>query len=94
MKRFGSLLLLHQPGEAWTYNSSSAILGVVITGVAKHPEDVHERTVFFVPLGMKNTGFSVPEAKIEGWLKDKYGVYWQVVPRLVATPLPKPRKGL
>jgi CubicO group peptidase (beta-lactamase class C family) len=30
MKRFGSLPLVHQPGEKWLYNSGSDILGVLI----------------------------------------------------------------
>src|SRR5688500_1717383 len=30
MKRYGSLPLLHQPGERWFYNSGSDILGVLI----------------------------------------------------------------
>src|SRR2546421_610200 len=29
MRRFGSLPLLHQPGEKWMYNSGSDILGVL-----------------------------------------------------------------
>ena len=37
MKRFGSLPLVHQPGERWLYDSGSDILGVLIsraTGMA------------------------------------------------------------
>src|SRR5215218_3763013 len=34
MKRFGSLPLVHQPGERWLYNSGSDILGVLISRVA------------------------------------------------------------
>jgi CubicO group peptidase (beta-lactamase class C family) len=30
MRRFGSLPLIHQPGEAWLYHSGSDILGVLI----------------------------------------------------------------
>jgi CubicO group peptidase (beta-lactamase class C family) len=34
MKRFGSLPLVHQPGERWLYDSGSDILGVLISRVA------------------------------------------------------------
>ncbi len=65
MRRFGSLPLLHQPGEKWMYHSGSDILGVLIgraTG-QKLEAFFHER--IFAPLGMKDTGFSVPEAKLD-----------------------------
>ena len=39
MKRYGSLPLLHQPGERWLYNSGSDILGVLNTG--QEPLRVH-----------------------------------------------------
>jgi CubicO group peptidase (beta-lactamase class C family) len=63
MKRYGSLPLLHQPGERWLYNSGTEILGVLIARVAgtTFGEFLSER--IFAPLGMKDTAFSVPEAK-------------------------------
>src|SRR5918999_3175998 len=36
MKRFGSLPLVHQPGERWLYNSGSDILGVLIARASGH----------------------------------------------------------
>ena len=83
MKRFGSLPLLHQPGEKWMYHSGSDILGVLIarsTG-QKLGAFFHER--IFAPLGMKDTGFSVPEAKL-----DRLATCYQTSPgtgRLVST---------
>src|SRR5215208_4342524 len=64
MKRFGSLPLVHQPGERWLYNSGSDILGVLIsraTGTSLE-EFLWER--IFAPLGMNDTSFSVPESKL------------------------------
>ncbi|MFC8454358.1 serine hydrolase domain-containing protein [Kitasatospora sp. NPDC057223] len=57
--------LLHQPGEAWLYNTSSDILGVLITRVAGRPlpEVLAER--IFEPLGMADTGFEVAAGKRE-----------------------------
>ena len=65
MRRLGTLPLLHQPGERWMYNTGADVLGVLIARAAGQPfEDfLHER--LFEPLGMKDTGFSVPEEKID-----------------------------
>ena len=63
MKSFGTLPLIHQPGERWLYHSSFDILGVLIARAAgKRFEDFLAERIF-TPLGMKDTGFSVPEAK-------------------------------
>src|SRR5215207_6217398 len=65
MKRYGSLPLLHQPGERWLYNSGSDILGVLIARATDKSlgDFLQERT--FTPLGMKDTGFSVPANKLD-----------------------------
>ena len=65
MKRFGSLPLLHQPGEKWMYHSGSDILGVLIARVAGRKLEAFFRERIFAPLGMKDTGFSVPGAKLD-----------------------------
>jgi CubicO group peptidase (beta-lactamase class C family) len=65
MKRFGSLPLLHQPGEKWMYHSGSDILGVLIARATCQKLEAFFRERIFVPLGMKDTGFSVPEAKLD-----------------------------
>lgn len=64
MARYGSLPLMHQPGEAWLYNNGSDVLGVLLARCCGKglPEVLRER--IFEPLGMKNTGFSVPEEKL------------------------------
>jgi CubicO group peptidase (beta-lactamase class C family) len=63
MKRFGSLPLLHQPGEKWMYHSGSDILGVLIARATGQKLEGFFRERISGPLGMKDTGFSVPEAK-------------------------------
>ncbi|MFJ2899637.1 serine hydrolase domain-containing protein [Streptomyces sp. NPDC087218] len=57
--------LLHQPGEAWLYNTCSDILGVLIARVSGRslPEFLAER--LFEPLGMTDTGFAVPADKAD-----------------------------
>ena len=64
IKRFGSLPLVHQPGERWLYNSGSDILGVLISRVAGTSLETFLRERIFAPLGMNDTSFSVPASKL------------------------------
>jgi CubicO group peptidase (beta-lactamase class C family) len=65
MRRYGSLPLVYQPGERWLYNSGTEILGVLIARAAgmSFAKFLHDR--IFAPLGMRDTAFSVPQAKLE-----------------------------
>ena len=65
MKRLGNLPLAHQPGERWLYHMGAEILGVLIARVSGKSLGafLHERV--FEPLGMTDTGFQVPEAKVD-----------------------------
>jgi CubicO group peptidase (beta-lactamase class C family) len=65
MGRLGSLPLMHQPGEKWMYNTGSHVLGVLITRVAEQPLEAFFRERIFEPLGMRDTGFSVPAGKLD-----------------------------
>jgi methyl acetate hydrolase len=58
-----SLPLLHDPGAKWTYGESTRVLGKLVAKVSGQSLDafVHER--IFVPLGMNDTFYEVPEAK-------------------------------
>ncbi len=62
--RLGTLPLMHQPGEMWMYNTSADVLGVLIARASGQPFDIFLRERVFGPLGMKDTGFSVPAEKI------------------------------
>lgn len=55
--------LLHQPGTAWRYSLGIDVLGAIIEQVSgsSFAEFLQER--LFVPLGMADTFFTVPEAK-------------------------------
>ena len=64
MKRFGSLPLVHQPGESWLYDSGSDILGVLISRATGMSLEEFLRERIFAPLGMNDTSFSVPESKL------------------------------
>lgn len=59
------LPLMYQPGERWLYNMGSELLGILIERASGRPFEVFLRERIFAPLGMKDTGFSVPDAQIE-----------------------------
>jgi CubicO group peptidase (beta-lactamase class C family) len=65
MKRFASLPLMHQPGERWMYNTAAEVLGVLVARVARTPLDAFFEERIFAPLGMRDTGFSVPASKTD-----------------------------
>ncbi len=65
MKRLGSLPLVHQPGERWLYHMGSEILGVLIARVSGKSLGAFLQERIFEPLGMTDTGFRVPEAKLD-----------------------------
>jgi len=65
MAALSRIPLLYHPGEAWLYNTCSDILGVLIARASGRPlpEFLAER--LFEPLGMADTGFEVPAAKLD-----------------------------
>ncbi len=65
IRRVGTLPLMHQPGERWMYDLGLDVLGVLIARAAGQPLDTFMRERIFAPLGMKDTGFSVPAATID-----------------------------
>lgn len=72
MKRLGGLPLAHQPGDRWLYHTGAEILGVLIARAAGKSLATFLREHVFEPLGMKDTGFHVPEAQL-GRLPACYG---------------------
>jgi CubicO group peptidase (beta-lactamase class C family) len=65
IRRLGGLPLIHQPGERWMYETGSDVLGVLISRATGRPLETFLRERIFAPLGMKDTGFSVPAAKLD-----------------------------
>lgn len=65
IRRLGTLPLLHQPGEQWMYNTGSDVLGVLIARASGQPLETFLRERLFEPLGMRDTGFSVPVDRID-----------------------------
>jgi CubicO group peptidase (beta-lactamase class C family) len=64
IRRLGTLPLMHQPGDKWMYNTSSDVLGVLIARAANQPFESFLRERLFEPLGMKDSGFSVPPEQL------------------------------
>jgi CubicO group peptidase (beta-lactamase class C family) len=72
LRRLGSLPLACQPGERWLYSTGSDVLGVLIARAAGVPFEQFLHDEIFGPLGMVDTAFSVPGAKL-GRLGACYG---------------------
>lgn len=60
IRRFGTLPLMAQPGERWMYDTAFQVLGVLLARAADQPLESVLRERIFEPLGMNDTGFSVP----------------------------------
>jgi CubicO group peptidase (beta-lactamase class C family) len=65
MRRLGTLPLMYQPGERWLYHTGSDVLGVLIARVSGQPLETFLQERLFAPLGMRDTGFQVPAAKLD-----------------------------
>jgi CubicO group peptidase (beta-lactamase class C family) len=65
MKRLGTLPLVYQPGERWLYHTGSDVLGVLIARVSGQSLEAFLQERLFAPLGMRDTGFHVPAAKLD-----------------------------
>jgi CubicO group peptidase (beta-lactamase class C family) len=64
IRRLGMLPLVQQPGAGWMYNTGSDVLGVLIARASGQPFDAFLRDRILGPLGMSDTAFSVPAAKL------------------------------
>ena len=62
--KLGKLPLKHQPGDAWTYGVNMDVLGALIERVSGKTFGAFLDERMFRPLGMKDTGFDVPAAKM------------------------------
>jgi CubicO group peptidase (beta-lactamase class C family) len=60
----GTLPLIHQPGEKWLYTMGSDVLGVLIARASGQPFETFLRERLFEPLGITDTGFSVPASSL------------------------------
>jgi len=62
--KLGRLPLKHQPGDAYTYGVNMDVLGALIERISGQRFGAFTEERIFGPLGMKDTSFDVPEAKM------------------------------
>jgi CubicO group peptidase (beta-lactamase class C family) len=65
LRRLGTLPLVYQPGERWMYGTGADVLGALIARASGQSFEEFLRDRIFRPLGMKDTGFSVPANSID-----------------------------
>lgn len=65
VERLGRIPLLYQPGTKWHYSIAADVLGRLIEVASDQPFDVFLAERIFQPLDMYDTGFYVPEEKID-----------------------------
>ena len=65
IKILGKIPLLYQPGSKWHYSIAADVLGRLIEVASGQSFDVFLAEQIFQPLGMHDTGFYVPEEKID-----------------------------
>lgn len=65
LARLAELPLAFQPGQGWRYHHSFGILGVLLARVVGRPLGEHLTDDLFTPLGMVDTGFYVPQQKLD-----------------------------
>jgi CubicO group peptidase (beta-lactamase class C family) len=61
--KLSKLPLHNQPGEVWDYSMSTDVLGRIVEVVSGMDLDRFIAARITVPLGMRDTGFAVPESK-------------------------------
>lgn len=63
MTKLGTLPLVHQPGEKFTYGLNTDLLGCIVEIVSGTTLENYFQKNIFDPLGMKDTYFNVPATK-------------------------------
>ncbi len=73
----GALPLLHQPGTVWEYSRSTDVLGRLVEVISGQTLGAFLSERILLPLGMTDSGFSVPDADqsriAEPFIKDPDG---------------------
>jgi CubicO group peptidase (beta-lactamase class C family) len=65
MDKLAGVPLLYQPGERWMYSLATDVCGALVEKISGQSFDRFLEETIFGPLGMKDTGFAVPEGKVE-----------------------------
>ncbi len=65
IEQLAELPLEFSPGEAWNYSVATDVLAYLVEVFSGQPFDEYLHQHIFEPLGMADTGFTVPSAKID-----------------------------
>jgi CubicO group peptidase (beta-lactamase class C family) len=63
--KLATLPLEFSPGERWNYSVSTDVCGLLVQLISGRPFDVFLHEEIFGPLGMRDTGFHVPDDRLE-----------------------------
>jgi CubicO group peptidase (beta-lactamase class C family) len=77
--RLAGIPLVNQPGARWRYSLATDVLGYLVQVISGMPFDTYVGEKILEPLGMCDTGFHVPAAKLE---------------RFTACYMPNPKGGM
>src|SRR3984893_2062480 len=69
MDRLASLPLLYEPATVWDYGFGLDVLGLTIEQISKQSLGQYLQANLFAPLGMTDTGFSIPADKSARYAK-------------------------
>jgi CubicO group peptidase (beta-lactamase class C family) len=64
IERLATLPLVHSPGETFHYGVNTDVLGYLVQVVSGQPFERYLQERVFGPLGMKDSGFDVPDEKL------------------------------
>ena len=94
--KLGKLPLKHQPGDAYTYGVNMDVLGALIERVSGKTFGAFLEERLFQPLGMIDTGFDVPENKMNRLAKTyKHGPDGKYVEdKPIIETWPQPGRGI
>lgn len=73
LAQVATLPLQHQPGRRWSYNIGSYVQSILVERVTGRPFPEFLRERIFEPLGMRDTGFAVPDGDLDRFTA-AYGV--------------------
>ena len=65
VEKLSNLPLVFEPGRRWKYGVSTDVLGYLVEVISEMPFEEYLQKKIFKPLGMVDTGFSVPQTKVE-----------------------------
>lgn len=65
IRGLAELPLVHQPGQGWRYSVAIDVVGHLVSLIADMPLGAFLQERIFAPLGMTDTAFTVPPAKVD-----------------------------